>query len=874
MRGTPTSFWGKLELQEGKVTSWHPLDAHCADVAACCKALLERTLLRQRLARVAGWPELEAAHVDRLCFLAALHDLGKFNLGFQSKARPAERHRHRGHVRELLAIFGSEGEESARLAEVLGIEELEGWSEEDATLRLLIASVAHHGRPEPIEGRVEREIWRPEGRLDPWKGMRELVAAARQWFPEAFNLEVTPFPATAQFQHVFSGLVMLADWLGSHRRGFPYQEEGETDRFATALEAAHRMVEETGLASDRYRGTNPGITAFARISEHEPRSAQAVVAGLDLPTAGSVTILEAETGAGKTEAALARFVALFEARAVDGIYFALPTRTAATQIHRRVVDAVERAFPDPERRPPVTLAVPGYLRVDNQEGVRLPGFEVLWNDDERERWRFRGWAAEGPKRYLAGSVVVGTIDQVLLSCLLVPHAHLRSTALLRHLLVVDEVHASDQYMTRLLEHVVQRLVQTGGHAFLMSATLGTETRRRLLGARSSTTLSEAKGSPFPVVHLREGALECQIPVVGDRTDKEVELDLHPLLAESGRIAAMALAAARRGARVLVIRNTVKDCVATQVALEELVGPGEQDLLLRCAGGPVPHHARYARVDRIALDRAIEENVGKGVHRSAGVVAIATQTVQQSLDLDADLLISDLCPVDVLLQRIGRLHRHARGRPPGFERARVSVLVPPDRDLGALIQRKGDARGRWGFGTVYDDLRVLETTWRSIEREPVWRIPEMNRRLVEACTHPEALVAIVEELKGRWAAHATARAGALFAARGQAGLNLLDWTIPFPDLQFPSGSLDRRIASRLGESDRRIVFPEPMAGPFGAQVSELVLPAHLAGDSQADEIPTGFEPSSGGFQFQFGARMFRYDRLGLRVARGDEEDSDG
>jgi CRISPR-associated endonuclease/helicase Cas3 len=135
------------------------------------------------------------------------------------------------------------------------------------------------------------------------------------------------------------------------------------------------------------------------------------------------------------------------------MYFALPTRTAATQMHQRVYEAITRAFPSESTRPPVVLAVPGYIAVDDGVAHRLPGFEVLWNDNEAERFRFRGWAAENPKRYLAGPIVVGTIDQVLLSTLMVSHAHMRATALLRQFLVVDEVHASDSYMIALLRSV-------------------------------------------------------------------------------------------------------------------------------------------------------------------------------------------------------------------------------------------------------------------------------------------------------------------------------------------------------------------------------------------------------------------------------------
>jgi hypothetical protein len=238
---------------------------------------------------------------------------------------------------------------------------------------------------------------------------------------------------------------------------------------------------------------------FKHVADFAPHDVQRRVVDLPLDPGGSVSLVEAETGSGKTEAALARYLRLFHAGLVDGMYFALPTRTAATQIHRRVLQAVTRAFVDGEARPPVVLAVPGYLAVDDHTACRLPDFEVLWNDDPQERYRFRGWAAEHPKRYLVGPVVVGTIDQVLFSTLMVSHAHLRATALLRHLLVVDEVHASDAYMAAILEQVLRYHVRAGGHALLMSATLGASARYHLLSAACGMQAGQLE--PFTTAQL-------------------------------------------------------------------------------------------------------------------------------------------------------------------------------------------------------------------------------------------------------------------------------------------------------------------------------------------------------------------------------------
>src|SRR5690606_30704511 len=130
-----------------------------------------------------------------------------------------------------------------------------------------------------------------------------------------------------------------------------------------------------------------------------------------VPLDEQLVILEAETGSGKTEAALWRFARLFKAGQVDGLYFALPTRAAAKQIHDRVHMAMRRLFG--EDAPEPVLAVPGYFKTGEHEGQALPGWKVRWDDDDGadERRLLSRWAAESAKRYLAAAVAVGTVDQ-------------------------------------------------------------------------------------------------------------------------------------------------------------------------------------------------------------------------------------------------------------------------------------------------------------------------------------------------------------------------------------------------------------------------------------------------------------------------------
>lgn len=888
MYGEPQDFWGKVAKKDEQIVAWHPLIDHCADVAACAAALLQRTLLRRRLARVGTLEDLSSGQISRLCVLVALHDVGKFNLGFQRKGNPRIPLEPKGHVREVLSLLDAVGSQAhGQLCDALDAEGIDDWAmDKQAGIEpLLLASICHHGRPIPPAqaGAFHASLWRPALGLDPFKGIAELRASALSWFPEA--RDAAPLPGSPAFQHAFCGLVMLADWLGSDTRFFPYSESRVTNRFSSSFDSACEALRQMGLnTSDARASLEDPASALARVlGDKEPRPLQRETLTVPCDSAGSLSILEAETGSGKTEAAFARYLSLFKQGLVDGLYFALPTRSAATQIYKRLCEAVVRAFPDPQSQPPVVLAVPGYLDADGKAGIRLAGFEVLWNDDPDRRFRYRGWAAEHPKRYLVGAVSVGTIDQVLLSALGVEHAHLRSTALLRQLLVIDEVHASDAYMTRILEEVLAHHIGAGGHALLMSATLGSALRERLLGA-PPLPLAEAIQIRYPLLtHAPAGDHASHKPIDGGGRVKNVSVECVPLLEDPEAIASHALAAAAQGAAVLVLRNTVSACVATQRAL--LRQARERDLLdlcFACAGVPAPHHARFSTPDRTALDQAIEERLGKSRPSPAharGCVAVTTQTVQQSLDLDADLLMSDLCPMDVLLQRIGRLHRHVRSRPPGFEKAQVMVLVPATRALhqAAPLKPNGEPRGPCGLGSVYADLRVLEATWQALEQHDILNIPDMNRALVESTTHPQALGATLSALGPRAERHVQWLQASYFADRLVAKRNILDWRQPFGECSFLSDELGERITTRLGEQDRRVRFEVPPMGPFGQELRELSIPAWLVRGSSREllqETARIQEAASGRIVFTFDAKgqePFLYDCLGLRPLSADPEE---
>lgn len=877
----PTDFWAKLRPKySDHVDEWHPLEAHCADVAAVVESLLTKTLLRGRLGALAG-RDLTDVDVGRLSSLAALHDAGKVNHGFQNKAWSDPNLDRAGHVGPMVNALKGPRDTTTEIFRALGLPQLLGWFEEPSQLEeFMLATWGHHGRPVQPTPDFKPRLWESTDGRKPQEGLRSLFACVQKWFPAAFTDDAPSLPVSPEFQHAYNGVLTLADWIGSDERYFSFADRDE-DWIERARSSAQDAVDSFGLNAQPARASLEEDVGFDQISDFEPYDIQAACVDLPIDTDGSLAILESDTGSGKTEAALARFMRLHAHGEVDGMYIALPTRAAAKQLHGRVVEAVRRAFPDESLRPPVTLAVPGYLRVDELEGRRvsnddpvLPDFEVQWPDESGQEMTRRGWAAEHPKRFLASPIAVGTVDQVLLSALQLNHAHLRASSLLRQFLVVDEVHASDPYMSRILEEVLDLHLQAGGHAFLMSATLGTATRSRLAsgGTQPPPELNEAVDQPYPLV--THASADRQNPVYehAESSDysKRVFVESLSIADEPETITEEAVSAANEGARVLVIRNTVAGCREVQEALER---SKSDDITFSINGVPSPHHSRYAPSDRRLLDDRIEEVFGKQ-SQEEGVVCVATQTVEQSLDIDADLLLTDLAPVDVLLQRIGRLHRHphARGkRPEGYREPKTKVLVPDERDLGVHIREggahPGAASGPHGLGTVYGDLRILEATWRLIEEYQAWTIPEMNRELVERATHPDALDAVVDDLGEPWPEHATYIEGVRYAERTQSGINMIDRSKPFAAGHF-ARDLDEKIKTRLGQDDRQVDFEEPATGPFGLKIYGMSIPGWMVQGADDDEIAEDVHEGSGWVEFRFGAGRYRYDRLGLAAQDQD------
>jgi len=825
--------WGKADRE---TDARHHLAHHCADVAATFIALVELPTFRARAERAAS-RVLSAQEIECLGALAFLHDIGKIAPAFQVKARnqpfPLT---PRGHVQCGWKWLSDNRPDEALAGHARLIA---NWPGIEDWVKVIFA---HHGRPVPCPNESwGQDVFGPLPGYD-WKVEENVMGEALiSWFP-AIGHHQPPAPTSA-LAHFVAGLLALADWVGSDREAFPFIEEYDPGYWDKALGGARKRLCEIGLDISDLRLAGP--VNWSLLSDHpSPRPAQKAVSGISLSE--RLVILEAETGSGKTEAALWRFAQLHEAREVDALYFAVPTRTAARQLQRRINDAMKRMFS--ASPPEAVLAIPGQALSGEARGVRLPEFRVLWDDVEDGDRRPIRWAAEHATRFLAAPIAVGTVDQVMMAGLQAKHAHLRGSALSRSLLVIDEVHASDAWMTEIQHTILRDHLAIGGHAFLMSATLGAVARSVWLSS-PLPSLPEAEAEAYPVVWTPD----TKVPVVREAgRRKEVTVNAHPGWSAQDA-AGLALDAARAGARVLVIRNTVDRARETWTACMT-EAPG---LMFKVDDVATLHHGRFAVEDRARLDARVEALFSAG-SAAGSVVLCGTQTLEQSLDIDADFLVTDLCPMDVLLQRIGRLHRHARSRVRGFERAEC-VVLRPEGGLSALTQEPKNGLGAYGKASslsgVYLDVSGLQATLEEVEEHALWHVPEMNRGLVERTTHPDRLDEIARE--HGWEDYSVRVSAKTIVETRGAELVALKRDEPFPDI-FPH---DEAIRTRLGATGIVLDFPEGTTGPFGTLVTSVALPTHWSRGLKDDDTMEliGTDPLT----FRVGRTCFLYNAAGLQ-----------
>jgi len=491
---------------------------------------------------------------------------------------------------------------------------------------------------------------------------------------------------------------------------------------------------------------------------NRPSPLQELAECLPLGAGPQLVVIEDLTGAGKTEAALVLAQRLINRGLADGFYMGLPTMATANAMFKRIHEMYQRLFAEGET-PSLVLAhshreLSKLFRELHGNAASPLGVGV---DEEDGALTGQTWLSDNRKKALLASVGVGTIDQALMAVLPAKHQSLRLLGLSKSVLIVDEVHACDTYMHRILRALLQFQAALGGSVVLLSATLPKTTRKELVesfcdGLKQESPILEKRDYPL-LTHIG-GAEESEMPFAPRRdsprtvqvrflTQPEEVVDIIKETAASGRCACW-------------IRNTVQDAI-DGMNLLRAAGLSQVDLF----------HARFAMGDRLNTEDRVLARFGEesGQQDRAGRVVVATQVVEQSLDLDFDVMVTDLAPVDLIIQRGGRLCRHARdpngNRVQGPDRRGTSCLWVLAPVFTPSPPREWFKTFLHGAAAVYPNHGRLWLTVKLLSERGKIELPEDARFLIEgvygeeaAATIPETLAGIQAECQGRRMAQAT------------------------------------------------------------------------------------------------------------------------
>lgn len=749
-------LWGKATRPEEAVgPEWHPLICHMLDVMHVADLMWERMPAAARRVLVEPFGEEEAARAW-MRVLVMLHDTGKATPGFQFKwdgnllrqeaaglvnKRDKECHRHGTSGTALLgtwladrAMFGASAlppRVATSLARAVAAHhgEFAGAGETDACGQGDIPRWMRHG------------VWRT--------AHQELVKIALKYARRGVALTgwtKSGFPDPG-YVIALAGLTSVADWLGSDASVFVYEPlpVAIDEYIERSRQRALTVLENVGWRHLPSSAPRSFVELFPQLT---PRSLQTTLAEvLDSLTGPSLVVLESTMGDGKTEAALLVSESLAPKVGQAGLYIGLPTQATANQMFGRTRRFLERTADAANLQ-----LVHGDAALSDE--FRALKLRAIYGDGNSPQVAAEAWFAQS-KRSLLASHAVGTVDQGLMGILKTKHGFVRLFGLAGKTVILDEVHAYDTYTSELLDRLVAWLSHLGTTVVILSATLPRTRRMQLVEAYGGHA-PEAE-APYPrITAVSRGSMALSTGTQPSRPAQRIELARKPDDTEA--LADQLIAAVANGGCAVWICNTVRRAQEAFVALQRLRDQqrGLEDLRLDLL------HSRCLRKDRQERERCAESLYGPQANKDTNParphrsILVGTQVLEQSLDLDFDLMVSDLAPIDLLLQRSGRLHRHNRSaRPAGLETPTMWLVVP-DENAGvpnfAQVAR------------VYA-ADIMFKTWWELRDTRAWDIPASLESWVERVYGDEGTTpadpALVEALNAA-SEKATSDRGAMWA----------------------------------------------------------------------------------------------------------------
>ena len=742
-----TNLWGKQSKDDGR---WHPLILHMLDVAASADAILMREpeSTRTRMAAILGMKWEDARPWLRL--LIACHDLGKACPGFQCKwpAHPdlPGLQIPRSPNTKINHAFVSQIALTKLLKE-------KDWPDELAEL-VADAVGCHHGeRASPtIRSYLEGDR-RATGDIS-W-------AQARQGIFEVLleTLEPTKVPTKQTLDGpdfmLLAGLTSFADWIGSNEDWFRFGTSADCGDLQAWFQKRRTRADQA-LDAIGWNHRDPLSTeqkTFEQTFNVPPRPLQQAVANaLEILKKPSILLVEAPMGEGKTEAAFFAHLELQRRFHHRGMYVALPTKATGNAMFTRTLDFLHGQ--ETNRALDLQLLHGGKLLNDTFQNLRISN---IYDFSKGGDVRAAEWFTN-KKRALLSEYGVGTVDQALLPILPVRHNFVRLWGLANRVVILDEIHAYDAYTGTLLVHLLRWLLALGSSAILLSATLTPDTRRKLAGAFSIDF--PEKEDEYPRLSVfTPGEELIQTHFKADPT-RRLNIQVKGVSPEPRKICAEISKYLPDNGMALVLVNTVQRAQD----LYSLFPDGEplkreDQRVGKCLTDGTEvflFHARFPADRRQKREEQVLATFGEKARRTGRKILIATQVAEQSLDLDFDLIITDLAPIDLVLQRAGRLWRHART---------VRPVSTPTLLIAGLAgdEPPSFAKPLW-WGSVYRE-DILLYTWSLLSTKPNLTLPDEIDTLVQ--TVYEEQVEIPEPLRERLEKSLVASDGKSISHRSQA-----------------------------------------------------------------------------------------------------------
>ena len=683
----------------------HPLIAHLLDVAAVAETLYsyESAVSKSFVAKSFG---LEVTDAHRwLAALVGLHDFGKVIPGFQAKwpdGRVTDEQAGLMFTEQSVRVTDHAAATAALLTPYLQGVNVNSrlWIEQ-----VLQAISAHHGynflpsyiqQSKPSREKPEWECVRAEIFDSFWS----LLAPPDQTFREYLTLPAVQWLA---------GITSVADWIGSNTDWFPTGQRGIDDLSQYYTDASLRAK---GALKDIGWGqfdpllkapvdVNTLISRMVQKKDIQARPLQQVADDLLEDAQGpSLLVVEAPMGEGKTELAFLAHLRLQAKNGHRGFYIALPTQATGNALFSRALTFLG-AFSDGQR---IDMQLVHGSAGMNDDVIRLRGIYGT----NGESIGSSEWFSQR-RRPLLSPYGVGTVDQALFATLNVKHHFVRLWGLANKVVIFDEIHAYDSYTLGLIETLLRWLKALGCSVVLMSATLPAPRRAQLLRAWSVDN-KQIPELPYPRVYIAD-----EVGVRGEHflSRPQATIKLAACNESLDAITELVKQKLLEGGCGAVIVNTVDRAQELYLSIKQTF-PSDVELVL--------FHARYPADQRSEIEKTVLSSFGAEGVRPSCALLIATQVAEQSLDIDFDFMVTDLAPMDLILQRAGRLHRHNRARPIAHKAPILTVAGLAPEALPDLTNTA------WKF--VYAPW-VLGRTWALLSRENQIFLPADIDRFVQA-----------------------------------------------------------------------------------------------------------------------------------------------